>query len=173
MYAPTFRGRGRAKHGTTALDGRRLRERLPADCALVLKSHPNLDPATQPHDGFDIVADPKSDMNDWLALADVFVTDYSSSVFEWAILHRPLVLIPDDLEAYERGSRDLPRLPDPDDRDAGPGCRGGRRRDPRATTSTSTGYDRFIAATIDACDGHASERFVERFLPRHERVGRR
>ena len=32
-----------------------------------------------------------------------------------------------------------------------------------------SGYDRFIAATIDACDGHASERFVERFLPRHER----
>ena len=30
----------------------------------MLKSHPNLDPATQPVDGFDVVADPKSDMND-------------------------------------------------------------------------------------------------------------
>ena len=88
--------------GTSALDGTRLRERLPAEYALVLKSHPNLDPATQPTAGFDVVADPKGDMNDWLALADVFVTDYSSSIFEWAILHRPLVLLVDDLEAYEQ-----------------------------------------------------------------------
>jgi CDP-ribitol ribitolphosphotransferase len=171
VYAPTFRGRGRAKHGTTALDGRRLRERLPADCALVLKSHPNLDPSTQPHDGFDIVADPKSDMNDWLALADVFVTDYSSSVFEWAILHRPLVLIPDDLEAYEedpglyldyRTQMIGTQVPDAD----------GVADAILGDDFDLTGYDRFIAATIDACDGHASERFVERFLPRHERVGR-
>ena len=168
LYAPTFRGRGRAKHGTAALDGVRLRERLPADVALVLKAHPNLDPTTQPTAGFDVVADPKSDMNDWLALADVFVTDYSSSIFEWAILHRPLVLVVDDLEAYERD----------------PGLYLDYRRDMIGTQVTDadgvadailgdafdlSGYDAFIAATIDACDGHASERFVDRFLPRHER----
>ena len=168
LYAPTFRGRGRAKHGTAALDGVRLRERLPADVALVLKAHPHLDPTTQPTAGFDVVADPKSDMNDWLALADVFVTDYSSSIFEWAILHRPLVLVVDDLEAYERD----------------PGLYLDYRRDMIGTQVTDadgvadailgdafdlSGYDAFIAATIDACDGHASERFVDRFLPRHER----
>jgi CDP-ribitol ribitolphosphotransferase len=168
LYAPTFRGRGRAKHGTAALDGVRLRERLPADVALVLKAHPNLDPTTQPTAGFDVVADPKSDMNDWLALADVFVTDYSSSIFEWAILHRPLVLLVDDLEAYERD----------------PGLYLDYRRQMIGTQVGDadgvadailgdafdlSGYDAFIAATIDACDGHASERFVDRFLPRHER----
>ena len=41
-------------------------------------------------------------MNDWLAAADILVTDYSSSIFEWALLRRPLVLLVDDLEAYER-----------------------------------------------------------------------
>jgi len=172
LYAPTFRGRGRAKVGTGALDGTRLRERLPAEFALVLKSHPNLDPSTQPAAGFDLVADPKGDMNDWLALADVFVTDYSSSIFEWAILHRPLVLVVDDLEAYERD----------------PGLYLDYRTDMIGTQVGDadgvadaileerfdlTGYDRFIAATIDACDGHASERFVDRFLPRHERRERR
>ncbi len=171
VYAPTFRGRGREKHGTAALDARRLRDRLPDECALVLKSHPNLDPATQPRDGFDIVADPKSDMNDWLALADVFVTDYSSSVFEWAILHRPLVLIPDDLEAYE----DDPGLY----LDYRSQMIGTQVRDADGVADAIlggdfdlSGYGRFIAANIDACDGHASERFVDRFLPRHERVGR-
>jgi CDP-ribitol ribitolphosphotransferase len=168
LYAPTFRGRGRAKVGTRALDGARLRERLPAEYALVLKSHPNLDPSTQPTAGFDVVADPKGDMNDWLALADVFVTDYSSSIFEWAILHRPLVLVVDDLEAYEKD----------------PGMYLDYRTEMIGTQVVGadgvadaivegrfelSGYDRFISATIDACDGHAAERFVDRFLPRHER----
>ena len=64
--------------------------------------HPNLDPAGLPTAGFDVVADPGSDMNDWLAAADILVTDYSSSIYEWALLRRPLVLLVDDLEAYER-----------------------------------------------------------------------
>ena len=45
LYAPTFRGRGRAKAGSAALDAAALRASLPATHALVLKSHPNLDPA--------------------------------------------------------------------------------------------------------------------------------
>ena len=149
LYAPTFRGRGRAKHATAALDGRRLRSCLPPDDALVLKSHPNLDPSTQPVDGFDVVADPESDMNDCLALADVFVTDYSSSIFEWAILHRPLVLVVDDLEAYEED----------------PGLYLDYRREMIGTQVRDadgvaaailaddfdlSGYDRFIAANIGA-----------------------
>jgi teichoic acid ribitol-phosphate primase len=169
VYAPTFRGRGAGKHGTSALDGRRLRERLPADVALVVKSHPNLDPATQPVDGFDIVADHRDDMNDWLAVADVFVTDYSSSIFEWAILHRPLVLLVDDLEAYQ----------------ADPGLYLDYRTEMIGTQVRDTdgvadailaggfdaaGYGAFLARTVGACDGHASERFVERFLPRRGRT---
>ena len=101
----------------------------------------------------------------------MFVTDYSSSIFEWAILHRPLVLVVDDLESFE----------------ADPGLYLDYRRDMIGTqvrdaegVATAilsgdfdlSGYDRFIAANIGACDGHASERFVDRFLPRHERTDR-
>jgi CDP-glycerol glycerophosphotransferase (TagB/SpsB family) len=163
LYAPTFRGRGRRKRGTQALDGRRLRELLPADHALVVKSHPNLDPATQPVTGFDIVADPGSDMNDWLAAADVLVTDYSSSIFEWALLNRPLVLLVDDLESYERD----PGLY----LDYRTGMIGHQVRDTEgvagAVLDSVDGSDRdaFIARNLAACDGHASERFVARFLP--------
>ncbi len=164
LYAPTFRGRGRAKTGTAALDGRRLRERLPAEWALVAKTHPNLDPATQPLPGFDVVADPGSDMNAWLALADVLVTDYSSAIFEWALLRRPLVLLVDDLEAYERD----PGLY----LDYRTQMIGDVVRDTDAVADAilagrvdAAAWDAFIRDNLGACDGMASERFVERFLP--------
>ena len=60
-----------------------------------------MDPAVQPTAGFDVVGRPDENLNDWLAAADVLLTDYSSSIFEWALLRRPLVLLVDDLEAYE------------------------------------------------------------------------
>ena len=117
LWAPTFRGRGSDRTGAPGLDGERLRALLPADeCALAIKTHPNVDPAVQPTAGFDVVGRPTSDLNDWLAAADVFVTDYSSSIFEWALLRRPLVLVVDDLEAYEADPGPVPRLPDGDDR---------------------------------------------------------
>jgi CDP-ribitol ribitolphosphotransferase len=164
LYAPTFRGRGRRKQGTAALDAAALRARLPDSHAIVLKSHPNLDPTTQPSAGFDVVADPAGDMNDWLALADVFVTDYSSSIFEWALLRRPLVLLVDDLEAYERD----PGLY----LDYRTGMIGAQVRDTDGVAAAVlrgevdvAAYDAFVARNIGACDGHASERFVDRFLP--------
>ena len=102
LYAPTFRGRGAAKRGDDRLDAERLRASLPATDALVLKTHPNLDPRGFPVAGYDVVASPTEDMNDLLALADVLLTDYSSSIFEFALLRRPIVILAGDLEAYER-----------------------------------------------------------------------
>jgi CDP-ribitol ribitolphosphotransferase len=164
LYAPTFRGRGRAKTGVTTLDGARLRERLPASQALVLKSHPNLDPTTQPVAGFDVVADPADAMNDWLAAADVLVTDYSSAIFEWALLARPLVLLVADLDEYE----------------VDPGLYLDYRKELIGVRVDDTegvadavllgavdiaAYRAFVERNLGACDGHASERFVDRFLP--------
>ena len=168
LYAPTFRGRGRAKFGTNALDGASLRAGLPAEFALVLKSHPNLDPTGVETDGFDLVADPASDMNDWLAAADILVTDYSSSIYEWALLRRPLVLLVDDLEAYEQD----PGLYV----DYRTGMIGVQVRDTAGVAEAIladawdlAAYDAFIARNAAACDGHASERFVERFVPARRR----
>jgi CDP-glycerol glycerophosphotransferase (TagB/SpsB family) len=46
VYAPTFRGRGIGKRAAPGLDAVALRAALPAEDVLVLKTHPNLDPAT-------------------------------------------------------------------------------------------------------------------------------
>ena len=163
LCAPTFRGRGRGKYAGSGLDAVRLRAALPDDHALVLKTHPNLDPAATPREGFDVVAPPASEMNDWLALADILVTDYSSSIFEYALLRRPLILFVPDLEAYE----------------IDPGLYLDYRTEMIGTKVVDTegviaailggaidapAYDAFIERHIGVADGRASERFVGRFL---------
>lgn len=165
LFAPTFRGRGRAKRASPGVDGRRLRRMLPAEDVLVLKTHPNLDPRLVPREGFDVVVDPRTEINDVLAASDVLVTDYSSSIFEWALLRRPLVVLAGDLAEFERDPglyldirHDLigELVDDPDDLPAAIA---------RATVD-GPAWDAFIAAHLGGCDGAASDRFVERFVDR-------
>ena len=101
LYAPTFRGRGIGKRAAPGMDAPRLRAALPADHALVLKTHPNLAPEATATAGYDVVADPTGDINDLLALADILITDYSSSIVEFALLGRPIILLVGDLATYE------------------------------------------------------------------------
>jgi CDP-glycerol glycerophosphotransferase (TagB/SpsB family) len=164
LYAPTFRGRGRGKRAAPGFDAAAVRAALPPGHVLALKSHPNLDPALVAKAGFDAVIDPTMELNDALAAADVLVTDYSSSIYEWALLRRPLVLLLEDLDAYERDPglyvdvrTDLigEQVDRPEDLAA---AIVGARVDDAAWAA-------FIQRHVGACDGHASQRFVERFLP--------
>lgn len=163
LYAPTFRGRGADKTAATGLDGTVLRAALPTDHLLVLKTHPNLDPSATDTAGFDVVIDPTTEINDLLTATDVLVTDYSSSIFEWALLRRPLVLLVPDLEAYEA---------DPglylDYRTEMIGTQvadtAGVAEAVRTATVDDAAWDRFIERHLGEDVGRASERFVERFL---------
>jgi teichoic acid ribitol-phosphate primase len=163
LYAPTFRGRGRRRQASDALDAAALRDALPPDHVLVLKTHPNLDPALTSRTGFDVVVDPATDINDLLVVTDILVTDYSSSIFEFALLRRPIVLLVPDLVDYER---------DPglylDYRTEMIGTQVGDTAGVAAAIVERrfdlSGYDAFIARHLGACDGRASDRFVDRFL---------
>jgi CDP-glycerol glycerophosphotransferase (TagB/SpsB family) len=162
LYAPTIRGRGEAKHSSPAIDGVTLRNLLPPDHALVLKGHPNVDPGRVASAGYDVVADRSDELNDLLALADVLVTDYSSAVFEFAMLRRPIVYVLNDLAAYARN----PGVYVDFDAD----MVGARAVDTESVARAildspvdAAAYDAFIARHVGACDGHASERFVERY----------
>lgn len=163
LYAPTFRGRGEGKRAAPGFDAARLRSLLPADHALVLKTHPNLDPSATATDGYDVVLDPSLEVNEVFTVADVLVTDYSSSIFEWALLGRPLVLLVPDLAEYET---------DPglylDYRTAMIGI---QALDTESVADAilrggfkPSAHDAFVARHLEACDGVASARFVDRFL---------
>lgn len=163
LHAPTFRGRGRGKRAATGLDAARLRAALPADHVLALKTHPNLDPRTTPTDGYDVVIDPHLEINAVFTATDVLITDFSSSIFEYALLRRPLILLVGDRAAYERD----------------PGLYLDYTSEMIGTQVVETdevarailehrfdlsGYDAFIARHVGSAVGSASERFVDTFL---------
>ena len=165
LYAPTFRGRGPDKRPAEGLDPAALRALLPAEYALVLKSHPNLDPQLVATSGYDAVIDPAAEIDEVFAATDVFVTDYSSSIFEWAVLRRPLIVLVPDLAEYERdpglyldyrtqmiGTRVL------DTDGVAAAILGG--------VFDLAGYEAFVERHLGLARGRASERFVERFLGR-------
>ena len=163
-YAPTFRGRGRGKRPGMSLDTAAVRSALAPGDVLAFKGHPNLDPGLVDTAGYDAVIDPRAEMNDVLAATDILITDYSSSIFEFALLRRPLILLIGDLADYERE----------------PGLYLDLRTEMIGRQATDTAgvadairdgrfdlgtYDAFIARHLGASDGGASARFVERFLP--------
>ncbi len=163
LYAPTFRGRGIGKRAAPGMDAPKLRAALPAEYVLVLKTHPNLDPAATIVDGFDVVADPASEINDLLAITDILITDYSSSVIEFAILHRPIILLVPDLDDYERDPglyldyrTDMIGVQVADTDGLIDAIEQGR--------SDVEAYDPFIERQLGPHRGGASDRFVDHFI---------
>jgi len=110
LYAPTFRGDDlcAARHDA-ALDYDSLSRDLDMDCALILKSHPRAItsiPRPLPEQGPAPEQDPfvfdAADLpiETLLCAADLLISDYSSLIFEYSLLGRPMLFYPYDLEHY-------------------------------------------------------------------------
>jgi CDP-glycerol glycerophosphotransferase (TagB/SpsB family) len=105
LYAPTFRG-------DTVLDARAtddldldvLRDALGDDHVLLVRLHPFIRSRTTIGPdlaGFAIDVSDHPDINELMLVSDVLVTDYSSAIFEFALLDKPMVFFAPDHEAYE------------------------------------------------------------------------
>jgi CDP-glycerol glycerophosphotransferase (TagB/SpsB family) len=164
LYAPTFRGeRVTLARDPTDLDLGVLHEALADDHVVLLRSHPfvrsrpTADPALR---DFVIHVSDYPEMNDLMLASDVLVTDYSSAIYEFALLGRPIAFFAPDHAAYEaeRGfyldySTDLPG--------------------PILTTSGDLAaylrdgvFDldrvrRFASDSFDVADGGATRRFLD------------
>jgi teichoic acid ribitol-phosphate primase len=90
LYAPTFRGdRGTRARDPEGLDLAALQPLLGEGHVVLLRSHPFVrerSGAADRHAGFAIDVSDHPDMNELLLVADVLVTDYSSAMFEFALL---------------------------------------------------------------------------------------
>lgn len=110
LYAPTFRGNSpEESYNDQPLDFSLLKSTLGKDYALVLKLHPftakKYKLTQQQKDEFgDFVFDGSDCLSIETALcaADFLVADYSSLIFEYALLDKPMIFYAYDLEKYKR-----------------------------------------------------------------------
>ncbi|MCL6631798.1 MAG: CDP-glycerol:glycerophosphate glycerophosphotransferase [Alicyclobacillus herbarius] len=109
LYAPTFRGSPKErKNFKIHLNWDQLSVDLGDDYAVLVKLHPSVVKSTRIPSGKAkniIDVSNVSNINELLMIADVLVTDYSSVIFEFALLNKPIVFYAYDLETYalERG----------------------------------------------------------------------
>ena len=108
LYAPTFRGV--PKKGQIVqlpLDVREFAQRFGDTHVLLVRAH-YMEAASLPVTPPGTVVDVSGhhDVSELLVLADVLITDYSSIMFDYALLDRPLVHFAPDLDAYaaDRGT---------------------------------------------------------------------
>lgn len=113
LFAPTFRGIGPrdAHYDYDRVDWEGLHAAAVAkDAMVIVKMHPFVrEPAPIPDALRDRIIDGTAapiDVNDLLFAVDLLVTDYSSIVFEFSTLQRPMLFYAYDLEEYV-ASRDF------------------------------------------------------------------
>jgi CDP-ribitol ribitolphosphotransferase len=104
LFAPTFRGNG---HGDCTypmerFDLQTLFERIGEEYVVAVKLHPYLTkgPAVPKQYADRVVDVSKEDINEVLCVTDLLVTDYSSVMYEAAILDIPMLFYAFDLEQY-------------------------------------------------------------------------
>lgn len=105
LFAPTFRGDGNkdAFYPMEKFPIDKFMERMPEDVILVIKHHPFVkESCSIPEIWKDRVFDLSryDNINDLLFVADLLITDYSSSVFEAMLLEVPVVLYAFDEKEY-------------------------------------------------------------------------
>ena len=105
LFAPTFRGNGQTTaHYDQELDFEKFRRELGPDTVLLLRMHPFvLNPPIVPDAYSDQIINMTDypDINDLMQIADILITDYSSVIFEFALLQKPMIFLVNDLQSYK------------------------------------------------------------------------
>ncbi|MEV0751083.1 bifunctional glycosyltransferase family 2 protein/CDP-glycerol:glycerophosphate glycerophosphotransferase [Streptosporangium sp. NPDC050280] len=170
LYAPTYRDNRRFSGDSIRLDLPALAGALPPDWVILVRAH-QYDRFTVPDPLGWLVRDASAfpEVNDLMLASDVLVTDYSSIMFDYACLGRPILYYVDDYERYASAQRgvcfDLAEVaPGPLLREPGELAEALER-----LTEITERYRRRYAEFRDRwCgldDGQASGRVVDAFFP--------
>jgi CDP-glycerol glycerophosphotransferase (TagB/SpsB family)/GT2 family glycosyltransferase len=165
LFAPTYRDYSAAFMPN--IDLARLADILGPDTTIMVRSHYFLDGTEGPVHDRVIDVSAYEDVNDLYLASDLLITDYSSSMFDYALLRRPIVLYIPDLERYTR-KRGL----EFDLRQHRPGPLARTPSDLAAvlvdreylTATEMEAADRFRERFCKFDDGHAAERVVRRLF---------
>lgn len=103
LYAPTFRGRVAKATTPPMLNVEMFQEALSDDYVLIVKNHPLVKkPPVIPEKCRKFAVDFTHAMSieELLVVSDICISDYSSLVFEYSLLERPLIFFAYDLDEY-------------------------------------------------------------------------
>jgi CDP-glycerol glycerophosphotransferase (TagB/SpsB family) len=99
LYAPTFRGKGVDDVAGFHVDLKKISEGLGEEYILAVRLHPLMrDQGLFP--GFADLS--REDLLKTLCSTDMLITDYSSIIFEYSALNRPMLFLTPDLAEYKK-----------------------------------------------------------------------
>lgn len=173
LYAPTWRDDSHEPGvGYTlepAVDFEELRREFGDTHVVLFRAHYLVADAFdfERYGGFVRNVSDADDINDFFVIADILITDYSSVMFDYANLHRPIILYMYDLESYAKDLRGLylglEELPGPVVRTMPELIEAIRAADaPGGDAITKYRHARERFSSLD--DGHAGERVLDQLL---------
>ena len=156
LWAPTFRGNAGAPRAAGLEEVRALAKELGEEWLVVISLHPHLRTTVADENCFGRIPSERI-----LPAADVFMTDYSSLLYDACLQKRRMLIFAPDLEEFlaERGTyMDIREFPGEIVTEA--------RKLADAVRRTLDGYDyerqkAFSEKYLSACDGRATERIVK------------
>lgn len=160
LYAPTFRDKtGDRTHFQPELDFKKLSKKLRKNQIFVIAPHPVMKNTIVKENFNNIYEIRDIHTLDLMFVSDLLVTDYSSVIFEYALLRKPIIFFCYDLELYDRGFY-LPY----DESLPGKIAESQEKlieyliADNRNNLGET--YDMFVEKYMGACDGKSTERIV-------------
>lgn len=105
LYAPTFRDT-EVRHPKMELDIAYLERHTEEDTVYLIKLHPFVAANYKWEDSLRCInVSAYQDINTLLFVSDVLITDYSSIIFEYCVLEKPMIFFAYDLETFSQQGR--------------------------------------------------------------------
>ena len=171
LYSPTFRGNSiKNSFNRDLLHIEYLRARLGDEYCIVYKLHPlvaNAFELAPEYENFAVDVSKTMEINQMLCIADIVISDYSSLIFEFSLMLRPMIFFAYDLDEYT-DSRDFFY----DYEEMVPGViakTNGELADAILNAEEQFDLERmkqFRDYFMSACDGNSTNRIIDKYIAR-------
>lgn len=106
LIAPTYRAKGSHVESTMEIVDAliEISNKIKSNKLIIFKPHPYMseEEMIKLKQSENILIANQHSINEWMLVSDVFITDYSSSIFEFALLKKPIAHFVPDYDQYKR-----------------------------------------------------------------------